>query len=288
MDQFKPGEDLYCTAEGRAQNRIPSDLSEAATQQGTVLNATMLNGIVFEIVNAIKALGQIPDRSKENQLATGLMSILYGDQVGQIHRWACDSAHIPAEDVILLGGEIDPNDYADGLATLKERCPDWVQASGKIKLPDYNRYYGVMDISRPVGDKQQDAMQEWKKNFSQWTQSEGNASVGGGNINSGGPVSEFKLSSVARTAEETRPRNINEIHTVTAGKPKERKNPQKFYLLNEQGQYTNQQITLYQGASGAYMGYNATIMTTTAPVPFMGIKPAPNPGKKKPEKEDKS
>lgn len=288
MDQFKPGEDLYCTAEGRAQNRIPSDLSEAATQQGTVLSATMLNGVVFEIVNAIKALGETPDRAKENQLATGLMSILYGQQVGQVRRWACDSAHVPAEDVILLGGEIDPGDYVDGLATLKERCPTWVQPSGKIKVPNYNRYYGVMDIARTVGDEQQDAMQNWTQNFCMRNQTEGNANVGAGNITSGAPVGQFALSTVARTADETRPRNINEIHTVTVGKPKERKNPQKFYLLDEQGQYTNQQITLYQGASGAYMGYNATIMTTTGPSPFMGAKPAPNPGKKDPKKEAKS
>lgn len=288
MDIFKPGLDAFCTPQGRAQDRIPSDLSQAATQQGTVLGSAMMNGPIFEIVNAIKALGETPDRAKEDQLATGLMKMISTDQVGRINRWACDSEHLPAGEVILLGGEIDPADFVDDLATLKERCPDWVQPGGKIKLPNYDRYYGVMDIARPVGNEQQDAMQNWSNNFSQRTQSEGNASVGTGNINSGAPAQKFELSSVARTANETRPRNINEIHTVTVGRPKSRKSPKKFYLLNEQGVHTNQQITLYQGESGAYIGFNPKNMSETGPIPFSSVKPAENPSVIEPRKSKKN
>lgn len=281
MDHFDFGQDPFCTPEGRAQNRVPSDLTQAAIQQGTVINEVITNGLVFEVVNAIRALGENPTRGKEDQLATGLLNMLMYQRIGQVNRWLGWSQNLPTGEALLLGGELDPADFVDGLAELKKRCPDWVQGNGKIRLPNYDRYYGVMDMRRALGTVQEDAQQRiegglgYALEHQDWFTPTGPFSgspSGGAHLSASGGGNRgfvsFDSARVVRTADENRPRNINELHSVTVGMPKTRTNPTLFYMT-EGGAYTGQSITLYQGESGAFMGLNPATMTQTPdPVPF--------------------
>ena len=303
MNKFDPDLDPNSTADGRAQNRIPSDFNQAATQEGTILNADMINGMVFEIVNALTALGQTPDRAKEDQLSVGLLAKFdklssdLGARIGALESRVTNfnnekiasyqffaSGTAGRGWVQLSGGVINPADFKDNLSSLKGRIPtSWIQGDGRVKLPDANDRVLQYDRGLGWGVFQDDAI----RNISGWfgnlnsPSTTSTAYAGGafatenvtgmpslswsGSSTRAGKINMY-ASNVVPTASFNRERTMNAVLCIYAGEPVGTKSVKSYYLLNPDNTYSGQTIELITTETNDEgIGFNSYNMISTLP-----------------------
>lgn len=182
------------------------------------------------------------------------------------------SADFPISFAIpMMGGILDPADFEDNLQLLKQRVPnDWITNDGKVQLPLALDHLLQQDLTLQPGQMQQDAMQEWSKNFTQTEQREGNASsgIGGTFIQSGSPPIPFSLSSVARTAEKTRENTLNGLLCIITGKNNATTTKKYYIIHHEHGAYAGWTVNLPVGKNGQGIGFNPLVMTEKEPSEF--------------------
>ncbi len=183
--------------------------------------------------------------------------------------------------VPMLGGILNPDDFVDSLAALKQRIPEeWILTDGRVQLPLVFDHVLQQDLSLLPGDFQNDAIRNIKGEFSggvngNWAgpfitsgntpHSIGNASVGAGHA----PASRqsyFDVSRAVPTAEKNRENTLNSLLCLFCGQIKQEKVKRYWLLDYMHGEPVGWYIDLAVGVDGHGIGYNPHIMMESEPV----------------------
>ncbi len=167
--------------------------------------------------------------------------------VGSYLHFACEN--LPDDCVPLMGGILNPEDFADHLEIFKQRIPSsWILADGTVQLPNAFQKSLKMDPSYPWG--------AIPSNQEKKTQNYAALAVS--------VQEESTVSSM----------NLNTIITIVVGNLKNLHSYKTYYLIHPETQeYYGQKIRLAQTKeNGEGIGYNPLIMKETPPAKNSGEK----------------